>query len=368
MSQRAKDDVLLPKKSIKKKCKQNKVCLPFPVPFKKEDNCVIWPLEKSEFLRFSAILNREKKYCEVHDKPSSTLLSSLGYFGELYCGDINYSTVFKFKDIRKFSLDENECEQLSDSDSKILEPFQLHNNSLVNAFNEIPDKKSIISQLYGCEFEPNCCDTNLTNEGQSNVDNNGSEKNESERRNDVIKVSNYESWKLNFVETYFLSYALGVLDVVCDESKQKLSLSKMWNLFCNLHNSNDFTEFPVLYAVYHYFRAKGWIVRNGLQFGSDYLLYKEGPPFYHSLFSVTVVRKSNESNKCKPELSWKYLLGFNRVTNCVAKQSMLCFVLIPDDLSDQCWKHPSVIEKFKIQTVAMERWVASEQRQNDENT
>ena len=50
-----------------------------------------------------------------------------------------------------------------------------------------------------------------------------------------------------------------------------------------------FADFPYQYAVYHHFRAKGYVVKDGTKFGCDFLLYKEGPPFYHAQYSVRIM-------------------------------------------------------------------------------
>ena len=51
-----------------------------------------------------------------------------------------------------------------------------------------------------------------------------------------------------------------------------------------------FADFPYQYAVYHHFRAKGYVVKDGTKFGCDFLLYKEGPPFYHAQYSVRIMQ------------------------------------------------------------------------------
>jgi tRNA-splicing endonuclease subunit Sen2 len=40
--------------------------------------------------------------------------------------------------------------------------------------------------------------------------------------------------------------------------------------------------FIVHYAVYHHFRSLGWVVKSGIKFCVDYLLYKRGPVFHHA--------------------------------------------------------------------------------------
>ena len=36
------------------------------------------------------------------------------------------------------------------------------------------------------------------------------------------------------------------------------------------------------YAAYHYYRSLGWVVKGGIKFCVDYLLYKRGPVFQHA--------------------------------------------------------------------------------------
>ena len=40
--------------------------------------------------------------------------------------------------------------------------------------------------------------------------------------------------------------------------------------------------FLVNYAAYHYYRALGWVVKGGIKFCVDMLLYKRGPVFHHA--------------------------------------------------------------------------------------
>lgn len=40
--------------------------------------------------------------------------------------------------------------------------------------------------------------------------------------------------------------------------------------------------FLINYVAYHHFRSIGWVVKTGLKFCCDYLLYKRGPVFSHA--------------------------------------------------------------------------------------
>ena len=40
--------------------------------------------------------------------------------------------------------------------------------------------------------------------------------------------------------------------------------------------------FLVNYVVYHHYRSLGWVIKGGIKFCVDYLLYKRGPVFTHA--------------------------------------------------------------------------------------
>jgi tRNA-splicing endonuclease subunit Sen2 len=40
--------------------------------------------------------------------------------------------------------------------------------------------------------------------------------------------------------------------------------------------------FLVSYVTYHHFRSLGWVVKPGIKFAADWLLYRRGPVFSHS--------------------------------------------------------------------------------------
>ena len=69
------------------------------------------------------------------------------------------------------------------------------------------------------------------------------------------------------------------------------------------------------YTAYQYYRNKGWVPKSGLKFGVDFLLYKEGPPFYHSTYAVIVrlIEHTEPSLNCKfrvilqPSSNWTHL-------------------------------------------------------------
>ena len=167
------------------------------------------------------------------------------------------------------------------------------------------------------------------------------------------RPKNFEPEEIQFVrldtcEAFFLSYALGCL-LVKDGDKE-LTIDDMYERF-----SED-KEFPYRYVVYHHFRAKGWVVRNGVKFGSDLLLYKHGPPFYHASYSVKVV--INEQNP-----SWRDLTGLNRVTEAAAKELLL--VRVDNVRQSEHLSDPGALKHLKVTEVLIRRWVPTQEREEE---
>lgn len=75
-----------------------------------------------------------------------------------------------------------------------------------------------------------------------------------------------------------------------------MTLQQIWIAFQNSHTpswlpsilqpppqSNNFDNpFLINYVVYHHYRSLGWVVKGGIKFCVDYLLYKRGPVFHHA--------------------------------------------------------------------------------------
>ncbi|KAJ2878561.1 tRNA splicing endonuclease subunit sen2, partial [Coemansia asiatica] len=136
-----------------------------------------------------------------------------------------------------------------------------------------------------------------------------------------------EPVQLSPCEALFLVYS-GVLDPRDLATQLPVSFDDLWSVFsladCSLN---------IKYAAYYYYRARGWAVRSGVKFGSDFLLYNRGPSFSHSIYSV-VVRQRHQPDiqdqmphGCSElDDSWQYLFALNRVSVQVKKTLVVCFV------------------------------------------
>jgi tRNA-splicing endonuclease subunit Sen2 len=113
-----------------------------------------------------------------------------------------------------------------------------------------------------------------------------------------ITITNEEHLQLSNEEALFLVYGLGALHVFDQDRKTVLSPDSLLKLFCHHSHTpprdpsldlNPDDPFLVSYVVYHHFRSLGWIVRSGVKFGVDYIIYNRGPVFSHAEFAIVVI-------------------------------------------------------------------------------
>lgn len=45
---------------------------------------------------------------------------------------------------------------------------------------------------------------------------------------------------------------------------------------------SSFTNFADEYKVYRFFRLNGWVVKSGLNYGTDFILYQSSPEEEHA--------------------------------------------------------------------------------------
>ena len=169
--------------------------------------------------------------------------------------------------------------------------------------------------------------------------------------NTISGFQNEEHLQLSPEESFFLVYGLGVLKirdpVTCDEilPESLFSLFRQFSYFpprlpIDLHPDDPFL---ISYIAYHHFRSLGWVVRPGVKFAVDYLLYNRGPVFSHAEFAVVVIPAyTHQYWHSNPELgqitrrketkSWWWLHSVNRVQSQVRKSLVLVHVEVPPPL------------------------------------
>ncbi|KAJ2079922.1 tRNA splicing endonuclease subunit sen2 [Coemansia sp. RSA 988] len=168
------------------------------------------------------------------------------------------------------------------------------------------------------------------------------------------EVDAMEPVQLSPFEALFLS-DIGCLDVLDASHEDRcLTHAELYALLCTCHKSDDF---ELKYAAYYYYRAKGWVVRSGLKFGSDFLLYgKGGPARSHSQYSVIVRRPEQQKLNDTMDLedSWQYMFALSRVCTQVRKSLIVCYVNPPES-NHQANILPA-LEQYEIQEYLFKRF------------
>ncbi|KAK0562622.1 tRNA splicing endonuclease subunit sen2 [Tilletia horrida] len=183
---------------------------------------------------------------------------------------------------------------------------------------------------------------------------------------DDIDIMELERMQLSLPETFFLAGMLGVLQVY-DALNRPFSIASLYHTLlqtalpldqrASVSPSDGAPSMPAQiqqerylrpdnpfllhYVAYHHFRSLGWVVKSGLKFCVDLLLYKRGPVFSHAEFAVLVVPvyEDPEDAKSAPfdppllntsgDLDWIKFHTFNRVNSHVQKTLILAHVHIP---------------------------------------
>uniref|UniRef100_A0A8C0PFD8 tRNA-splicing endonuclease subunit Sen2 n=1 Tax=Canis lupus familiaris TaxID=9615 RepID=A0A8C0PFD8_CANLF len=169
-----------------------------------------------------------------------------------------------------------------------------------------------------------------------------------------------EYLQLSLEEAFFLVYALGCLSIYYE--KEPLTIMKLWKAFTVVQPT-----FRTTYMAYHYFRSKGWVPKVGLKYGTDLLLYRKGPPFYHASYSVIIelVDDHFEGSLRRP-FSWRSLAALSRVSVNVSKELMLCYLIKPSTMTDKEMESPECMKQIKVQEVILSRWVSSRERSDQD--
>ncbi|XP_053545379.1 tRNA-splicing endonuclease subunit Sen2-like [Bombina bombina] len=139
---------------------------------------------------------------------------------------------------------------------------------------------------------------------------------------------------------------------------EPLTILKLWEVFSAIQ-----PNFQTTYIAYHHFRSKGWVPKAGLKYGTDLLLYRKGPPFYHASYSVIVelVNDKFEGFPLRP-LTWKSLAGLNRTTVNVSKELLFCYLIKPPNFTEKDMTSPECVKEIKVQELIASRWVSSRER------
>jgi len=240
-----------------------------------------------------------------------------------------------------------------------------------------------------------------------------------------LDVPDLEHLQLTPEEAFFLTYVLGALEVInadAQTSSADLQHYPTWyllRLYCSYalspsesidlertlthlrtaySMSNGATRmdpamscipsiapdnpFLMKYVVFHHFRSLGWVVRPGVKFAVDYLLYIRGPAFTHAEFAIMIIPsysapywneqadgQSQVRAAEKERRDWWWFHRVNRVQTQVMKTLMLVYVEVPEPWDTSCVELDgfrldigSVLKKYTVREFVFKRWSPSRNR------
>lgn len=199
-----------------------------------------------------------------------------------------------------------------------------------------------------------------------------------------LETKNQEHLQLTLEEAFFLSYALGAISIFDPETKAPIANQDLLYLFrktsyfppqLNPALSPD-DPFMMNYVVYHHYRSLGWVVRPGIKFSVDYMLYNRGPVFSHAEFGVLILPSYSDPywtsdpflekySKEKQQRTWAWMSCINRVITQVKKTLILTYVDVPKPLSAQQEQDlgiDGVLARYKVREIVMKRFSANRMR------
>ncbi|KAF5285920.1 hypothetical protein FQA39_LY04381 [Lamprigera yunnana] len=167
-----------------------------------------------------------------------------------------------------------------------------------------------------------------------------------------------EVLNLSLDEAFFLNNFVKCLDILYEG--KVMEKNDVWALF--KQTDRYFTQ---NYLVYHYFRSKNWVVKPGIKFGGDFLLYKDGPLFYHASYLIIIDVLDRTTMERKNDLVRRSMeaikiVALNRLCETVGKELLICQILWPAEILEP---EPNNFDKFSINEVLMRRWISSENRE-----
>ena len=194
-------------------------------------------------------------------------------------------------------------------------------------------------------------------------------------------------------EALFLLH-LGLLTITHSSTTssppQPLSLSQFLHLACP--SASPSSRFLLHYIVYYHFRRQRLIVKPGLKFGVDYLLYSQPIPVSHAAHCVNVlavyppqypldkrevgdrdpVDKTEVSldREVRDQVSWQEINLWQRLMGNVRKRLKLVYVLVPELMEGEGdWRDVDdreglerVLERYKVREVENRRMVIARER------
>ena len=217
----------------------------------------------------------------------------------------------------------------------------------------------------------------------------------------AVELEDLEHLQLCPEEAFFLIYALGILEVLNPETQLSIPTVQLLSLFRSHSyfppqtpvDLTPYDPFLLSYVTYHHFRSLGWVVRPGIKFAVDWLLYLRGPAFAHAEFAVVILpafrdrywweNGREESTRRHEKKDWWWFHCLQRVQAQVRKGLVICWVEIPrpdqvpsslplleeikaseekELAGDDQRGVANLLKKYKVREMIVKRWLPNRSR------
>ncbi|CCM00364.1 uncharacterized protein FIBRA_02394 [Fibroporia radiculosa] len=190
------------------------------------------------------------------------------------------------------------------------------------------------------------------------------------------EVPDLEHLQLTLQEAFFLLWNLNCLTIINSATSEPMTLQEIWAAFQGTPDSTPISvplhvqlykrfdnPFLVNYAVYHHYRSLGWIIKGGIKFCVDLLLYKRGPVFHHAEFAVIVLpvyedpadQENSPFDLANAEpFSWSWL----------STTLILAYVTIPAQsrISPNALTSPACLAHYSVRDIVLRRFIPARMR------
>ncbi|KAK7445440.1 tRNA splicing endonuclease subunit sen2 [Stygiomarasmius scandens] len=213
---------------------------------------------------------------------------------------------------------------------------------------------------------------------------NGEPNETNEIPEDEEPLEDVEHLQLTLFEAFFLSWSLDCLDILHPKTDEPMTLRDIWVAFQHAYLAPPIPDLPtpelqfdspflIHYVAYHHYRSLGWVVKGGIKFCVDYLLYKKGPVFTHAEFAIVICPVyedpiDQEASTTNPQnaspFNWHWLSTINRVNSQVMKTLILTYVTVParSRLSTDVLSSPACLAQYSVREVVVRRFIPARMR------
>ncbi|AEE78047.1 putative protein [Arabidopsis thaliana] len=173
----------------------------------------------------------------------------------------------------------------------------------------------------------------------------------------VVGAEKDKRWiQLSFEEAFFLFYKLKCIKI-CLHGRSLENEVDLWRSMSSFKQ-----DFAILYKAYSHLRSKNWIVRSGLQYGVDFVVYRHHPSLVHSEYAV-LVQSIGGNDRLKV---WSDIHCSVRLTGSVAKSLLVLYV--NRKVNTEKMNLPLCLEDYTVEEQTIRRWSPELSREDETRT